>query len=78
MDFSLLQHHSIDNPLLLDPEIDRTEFKKVFMKGRGRLRKFKIRLIRNFVLKNPLNTVLMVLKEPKHYFLRVYRQIFKQ
>jgi len=78
MDFSLLQHHSIEKPLLLDPEIDRAEFKKVFMRGRSRLRKFKIRLIRDFVLKNPLNTVFMVLKEPKYYFLRVYRQIFKQ
>ena len=78
MDYSLLQHHGIDKPLLLDSDIDREEFKKVFMKGRKKLRRFKLRLIRNFLLKNPLKLVFLVVKDPGHYFMRLYRQLFKQ
>lgn len=78
MDFRLLGHHAIDNPMLLDPEIDREEFKKVFLKGRRKLRKFKIKLIRDFVINNPWKAVTMIAKEPGHYLGRVWRQLFKQ
>lgn len=78
MDFSLLQHHSLDNPLLLDPEISRDDFKKVFLKGRKKLKKFKLKLIRDFIFKNPFRTLSLVAKEPGYYFMRVWRQLFKQ
>lgn len=78
MDFNLLQHHGYNKPLLLDPDIDREEFQRVFFKGRKKLRTMKIRLIRDFVFKNPFKALLFVLKEPGYYMGRVYRQVVKQ
>jgi len=78
MNFDLLTHHSIDNPLLLDPEIDKQEFKKIFLEGRKKLVKLKIKLIKDFARKNLLSTIVMFAKEPKYYAERVYLKVFKQ
>ncbi len=78
MDWGLLSHHNIENPLLLDEDIDKKEFKRVFLKGRKKLRKLKIKLISEFILKNPLATMRMVVKEPKYYATRVVKQVYRQ
>lgn len=76
MDWELLSHQNIENPLLLDESIDKEEFKKVFLKGRKKLRRLKIRLVRDFVLKRPLSAVERVLKEPQNIF-RVIKQVLQ-
>ena len=78
MDFSLLDHHISKRPLLLDSEISFKEFKKVFLNGRKKLRKLRIKLIKNFLLKNPVRTIELVFKEPKYYINRIMKQLFKQ
>ncbi len=78
MDWGLLSHHNIENPLLLDEGIDKEEFKRVFLKGRKKLRKLKIKLISEFVFKNPLATMRMLVKEPKYYATRVVKQVCRQ
>lgn len=78
MDWNLLGHHNIDNPLLLDENIDKKEFKRVFLKGRKKLAKLKIKLIKEFVINNPIKAFQMVLTEPFYYIPRIIRQIFKQ
>lgn len=78
MDWSLLSHHNIDNPLLLDENISKEEFKKVVLKGRKKLRKLKIRLIREFLFKNPFPALGLVAKEPKYYISRILKQVYKQ
>jgi radical SAM superfamily enzyme YgiQ (UPF0313 family) len=77
MNFDLLTHHSIDNPLLLDENVDKEEFKKVFLEGRKKLVKLKMRLIKDFVRKNLLSTISMFAKQPRYYSERVYTKVFK-
>ncbi len=78
MDWNLLSHHNLDSPLLLDENINNEEFKRVFLKGRKKLTKLKIRLIFDFVLNNPIKTSKMILTEPFYYIPRIIKQVFKQ
>ncbi len=77
MDFRLLSHHNLDNPLLLDKEVGKEEFKKLFLIGRKKLRKLKLRMITNFFIANPFKTMLLFTKYPHYYFNRVITQIYK-
>ena len=78
MNFKLLDHHIENRPLLLEDNISTQEFKKVFGKGRKKLRKFKINLIKEFVLRNPAKAAGLFLKEPRYYTSRIIRQVLKQ
>jgi radical SAM superfamily enzyme YgiQ (UPF0313 family) len=78
MDWNILSHHNLNNPLLLDSSISKNEFKKVFEEGRSKLRHMKIRMIKDFIRNNPKQAVKMVIKEPFHYIPRLFKQIFTQ
>ncbi len=78
MDWKLIDLHNIENPLLLDETIKRAEFKKIFLESRKKLRKVKIRMIKNFIIRNPISTLKMVSKEPRYYLIRIFKQLFKQ
>jgi len=78
MDWDLLSHHNLDNPLLLDDSINKEAFKETFLKGRNKLKGLKIRLIMDFIVKNPWNVIKMVVKEPGYYISRAFKQVFKQ
>jgi len=78
MDWDILSHHKIDDPLLLDENVDREEFKRVFLKGRKKLRKMKLKLIKEFARKNLLLMAKLTLNDPKYYLSRIYKQIIKQ
>ncbi len=78
MDFRLLDHHYGGMPLLLDEGISTQEFRKVFLKGRKKLRKFKINLIKKFLFRNPSKAIILFLKEPRYYASRILKQIMKQ
>jgi len=78
MDFRKLSLHGIDNPLLLENNVNRAEFKKVFLEGRNKLKKLKFKLIKNFIIHNFINAILMFVKEPRYYINRIYLKIFKQ
>jgi len=78
MDWDLLSHHNLDEPLLLDDSVDKEEFKRVFLKGRRKLSMLKIKLIKEFVMNNPIRASKMVLTEPMYYFPRLIKQVFRQ
>jgi len=78
MDFTKLGIHQLDNPLLLDEDIDKTEFKEVFIAAQKKLRKMKIRIITNLIFKHPFRTMGMVIKEPSYYIKRLINQVIKQ
>lgn len=78
MDWNLLSHHNVENPLLLDEGIDREEFKRVFLEGRKKLRKMKIRLVKEFIFKNPIDTLNLLTRSPGYYFNRVIKKVYKQ
>ncbi len=78
MDWDLLSHHNLDKPLLLDDSIDKVEFKKVFLRGRKKLTKLKIKLIKEFIVNNPIRASKMVFTEPMYYIPRVIKQVFRQ
>ncbi len=77
MDWRLLQHHNIDNPLLLDDAIDKNEFRKIFMQGRKKLRKLKIRMVFSFIAKHPAAAIKLMIKNPVYYLNRVYKRVFR-
>lgn len=78
MNWDLLDLHNIENPLLLDESIDKKDFKRIFLEGRKKLRNLKIKMITKFIFKNPLFIFMIIIKEPKYYFLRIIKQIFRQ
>lgn len=67
MDWDLLSHQNIDNPLCLDDTIKKEDFKKVFLKGRNKLNRFKWRKIRSFAVNNPFETTLYAVSNPLKY-----------
>lgn len=78
IDFNLLDHHNIERPLLLEDNISLKEFQKVFFKGRKKLRKLKINLIKNFLLDNPSKALRLFIKQPTYYSTRILKQVLKQ
>lgn len=78
MDWSRLGCHNPRDPLLLDESVDRNEFVRVFNKGRKKLRYLKIRLILDFLLKNPLLFLRMILHEPMHYISSALTWVMRQ
>jgi radical SAM superfamily enzyme YgiQ (UPF0313 family) len=78
MNWDLLSNHNLDNALLLDDAVNREKFKKTFLKGRRKLLKLKLKLIKEFVINNPVQASRMVLSEPIYYFPRLIKQVFKQ
>jgi radical SAM superfamily enzyme YgiQ (UPF0313 family) len=78
MDWNLLSHQNIDDPLLLDESIDKEEFKKVFLEGRKKLRRMNIGLIRDLVLNSPFGVIRLFVKDPVYYLSRISSQVFKQ
>lgn len=77
MDFSTLSHHNLDNPLLLDEDVDKEKFKEIFILGRKKLRKPKIKLMLSFFKHHPLATLKLFAKSPAYYASRVIKQVYK-
>jgi radical SAM superfamily enzyme YgiQ (UPF0313 family) len=77
MDWNLLSHHT-ETPLLLDDNISQDDFQKVFKEGKSKLRRLKIKMIKQFVIKHPFTALKMVATEPSYYISRVWKQVFKQ
>jgi len=78
MDWNLLSHHNLDNPLLLDEDVNKEEFKYLFLLGRKKLRKLKLKLVKDFVKRHPIKTLGMLTKEPSYYIKRFVKQVYKQ
>ncbi len=77
MDFRILSNHNIDNPLLLDEDVDKGEFKKIFLEGKRKLGILKIKLIIRFFIYNPLNTIKLFFEYPSYYISRIIKQVYK-
>jgi hypothetical protein len=78
MDWGRLGCHDPWNPLLLDDSVDRAAFVRVFNRGRGKLRRLKIRLVLDFARRNPLSFVRLFLREPRHYLASALTWITRQ
>jgi len=78
MDWDMLSHQNIDNPLLLDEEVDKEEFKKEFLIGRKKLQKIKIMFVIDFLRRNPFNATKFFITNPRYYSSRIFNKIFKQ
>jgi len=78
MDWNLLSHHNLDNPLLLAEDVNKEEFKYLFFLGRKKLRKLKLKLVKDFVKRHPIKTLGMLTKEPSYYIKRFVKQVYKQ
>jgi radical SAM superfamily enzyme YgiQ (UPF0313 family) len=77
MDFRLLSHHNLDNPLLLDSDVDKEEFKRIFVEGRKKLRNLKIKMLISFLMNHPIKTLSLSVKYPSYYVNRVVKQIYQ-
>lgn len=61
MDFNLLTHEAISSPLLLDDDIDREQFRRVFRRCRRHLLYYRINIIAHLFRGDPFGTLLLVL-----------------
>ena len=53
MDWDLLSHQNVNNPLLLDEDIDKKDFKEIFLKAKRKLRYFKYKKVKNDIIRSP-------------------------
>jgi anaerobic magnesium-protoporphyrin IX monomethyl ester cyclase len=78
MDWEKIDLHNTTAPLLLDDGIDLDEFRRVFMKGRRKLRKLKARMILQFLMHHPIYAMWRTLTQPKRYLSVMHKWFFKQ
>lgn len=71
MDFDLLSHYAVDNPLLLDETIDKKEFKKIFYQASSHLNYYKWKKLRSLLRNDPIRTFKLILKNPFDYLKRI-------
>src|SRR3989338_3208987 len=64
MNWDLLSHQNVDNPLMLDPEVDKSQFKEVFLNAREELNYFRKKYIKDNFMNSPLDTIFSALKHP--------------
>lgn len=57
MNWDMISHQNIGNPLLLDQNINLKDFKKIFFKARSKLNYFKWKLLMRSLLNNPIETL---------------------
>jgi len=60
MNFDLLDHSAVYNPLLLDEGIDRGEFRRLFFRCRRHLFHFRIKKVFDLLKNNPVRTIRLV------------------
>jgi anaerobic magnesium-protoporphyrin IX monomethyl ester cyclase len=78
MDWSRLGCHSPEDAMMLDNSVDRNAFAKVFRQGRAKLNRMKLRMMVNFVIKNPLMALRMILSNPARYVEQIVTWLVKQ
>jgi radical SAM superfamily enzyme YgiQ (UPF0313 family) len=78
MNFEELGVHGLENPMLLDDNVDRKEFKKVFLEAKRKLRKMKLKMLKKMIFKHPVKTASLFLKEPGYYTKRIIKQVIKE
>jgi len=66
MDWRILSHQNFENPLLLDQNINKEEFKKIFLEGRKKLRYFKWKRAKWLLKNDPYWLIKQTLKKPKY------------
>ena len=64
MDWEMLSHQNVDDPLMLDPNVDKEEFKKVFLKAREELNFFRVKYIKENIRNNFLDTLKTAVSNP--------------
>ena len=75
MDWNLLSHQNIDNPLMLDDSINKEKFKEIFLEGRKKLKYFKWQKIKRDLRQGNIGLMIKnVLKNPKLLFNMVFKK----
>ena len=74
MDWNKLSLHRIDDPLLLDKNINIKDFKKILLDTRLKLRYFKWKKIKRDLRKNPLTIIKNTFKNPKLFYGLIFRR----
>lgn len=70
MDFDLLSHQAVDNPLLLDATIEKEAFQQVFNEGRKHLHYYKWKKVFSMFRNSPLRTIVLVFSSPWEHLKR--------
>ncbi len=65
MNWDILTHQNIDNPLLLDESIDKKEFKNVFLEAREELNYFRIKYIKQNIRSDISGTAKTAIMHPR-------------
>ena len=65
MDWALLSHHNWRRPLLAD--IPEAHFRRIFLEGRRKLRRFKLHILGAFLRRHPLSAARMLATQPRYY-----------
>lgn len=64
MDWDLLSHQNVENPLMLDTAVDKEEFKKIFLQAREELNFFRVKYIKENLKNNFLDTLKTAVSNP--------------
>lgn len=75
MNWSLLSHESIQNPLLLESTINIDDFKKIFLSGRRKLNRFKWNKVFSFLKSDPLSSIVFFMSRPFLYMKILFSKI---
>ena len=74
MDWNKLSLHRVDDPLLLDSEINIEDFKKKILEVRLKLRYFKWKKIKRDLKRNPLTLIKNTLRNPDLFYKLIFRK----
>ncbi|MFA4819927.1 MAG: hypothetical protein WC613_03120, partial [Candidatus Aenigmatarchaeota archaeon] len=64
MNWDLLSHQNVDNPLMLDQGIDKVQFKETFLRAREELNYFREKYIKDNLKNNFFDTIFDAAKHP--------------
>lgn len=78
MNWNLLSHQNMDNPLLLDESISLEDFKKVFLESRVKQQHFRWKKVKYDVVHNPFNIMKNVFKKPAVLYGLLFKKPIKE
>jgi radical SAM superfamily enzyme YgiQ (UPF0313 family) len=78
MDWTQLSHQNMEHPPLLDQDIDPAAFRAVFLDGRKKLQRIKMKLVWRYLTRHPLQALRIFLQSPGYSIRRVLTRLFRQ
>ena len=78
MDWNLLSHQNLNNPLLLDDNISIDDFKKIFLQSRIKQQHFRWKKIKHDVIHNPFLILKGIFKKPEILYGLLFKRPIKE